>query len=225
MKNKSFVKKASVLLVLALMLLSVGAMAANTGPQTASTSVKAVATTDDLPDLTIVLVIDSKTGPYYNFETWIYNKGTGTVPAGTYIVTKFFSTPEENQWDYYQLHYPLNPGENFYTIGNFLVSDFKGEVLTAYVDPLYQDGYPPIGNPDPVYGLIKESNEDNNIDSWPLPHARSYNLFNPLFSSLSSQTQSSSSQQSSTTTSTTVSTTMSTSTSTTATTRQTSTTR
>jgi hypothetical protein len=152
---------------------------------------------DDLPDLKIWLVFDRPfIGNYYNYETWVYNFGTATIPEGTYIVIRYFSTPEENIVDVFKLAHPLKPYDNPYDpslsihiLGNFPKDLFKGDVLTVYVDPPYYDGYPvdkvsPY-YPDPLYGLIKETNEyDNNVHSFTFPHAKSCNSFYPLFSLL-----------------------------------------
>ena len=182
MNKKCFVKEASVLLVLALMLSSVGAMAANTQSQTSSTSVKAVATIEDLPDLTIEFKITKSSDEYYYYDQWIHNNGTGAVPAGQHIVVKIFSNPVIS----YEYDGPLNPGEVMYNQGTLpktVVS--SGVLLAVVVDPPYE------GHPN---GDILESDETNNVCTCLIPHAKSSSL-SPLFSSLNSQTQSSSSQQ------------------------------
>lgn len=169
------------------MFLLLSCSALSTVGQKVETSEQAVTNVEDLPDLTIEIKLTyRKIGDYYRFEEWIRNEGTSTIPAGVYIVTRYFSTSGEGSWGKYPLANPLNPGGTVYAIGSFPRENFEGKVMTAVVDPPASDDYPwPELNPDPVYGLIKESNEDNNFYDCSIPHARSYSSFSPLFLLLS----------------------------------------
>lgn len=53
------------------------------------------------------------------------------------------------------------------------------------MDPVWEEKYVwPALNPDPEYGLIQESDEDNNFDTKTVPRARSFDQYRPLFSLL-----------------------------------------
>ena len=144
----------------------------------------------DLPDLKIeVKFYKMLLSGYIEFEIMTYNEGTSTIPAGTWLVWKLFSTPGQRIfWFRYQITEgnDLKPGNWHHSVISFPRTNVSGDVLTAVVDPPYEEGYPwPQFNPDQVYGIIKESNENNNTGSCAIPHVRSYNSLSPLFSLLS----------------------------------------
>lgn len=141
---------------------------------------------EDLPDLTIELYIRTSdvSRLVWKITPLLYNKGTASVPEGTQIVLM-----EEYQgfdsWHNHSLSEPLEPGDYIQLPQscNYPKIACAGTELTIVVDPLPGDDYPwPEFNPDPEFGVIKELNEDNNIDALVFPKAKYQ--YRPLFSLL-----------------------------------------
>ena len=54
---------------------------------------------------------------------------------------------------------------------------WRGHEITAIIDPPYEEDYPwKELDPDPIYGLIIESNEDNNFDGYIFPKIFSFSM-------------------------------------------------
>jgi len=145
---------------------------------------------DDLPDLTVELVIDSEDLTSYWLALIIHNNGTTAVPAGTYIVAKSVGGYSKEE-----LKNALNPGDSIKYHNRWIYFKNERDVVRIEVDPPAQDGYPfPELNPNPIYGIIDELNEDNNIGTFQLKSmVRSYNnrmlffslvKFIPIFSKI-----------------------------------------
>lgn len=169
------------------MFLLLSCSALSTVGQKVETIEQTQTTGDDLPDLTIIVEYYMKLFWQIEFRVSVSNEGTGTIPAGTYLVYRFFSTPEEDFCFVMQTEHDLKPGDCKDLYVPIPTKVLKGNILTAVVDPPDYEGYCwPELDPDPVYGLVQESNEDNNVDRCFIPpRARSYSSFSPLFLLLS----------------------------------------
>lgn len=151
----------------------------NTGAEQNSNYKKLTIGNYDLPDLTIELNITSEQ-TYWRVRAKINNQGKATIPAGTNIVWKI----EENLKPLYWIKViPFTPFEPNTSINGLPESQelkfkklrWRGHEITAIVDPPYEEDYPWIElNPDPVSGLIIESNENNNYDDFIFPKAFSF---------------------------------------------------
>ena len=141
---------------------------------------------DDLPDLTIKLKIIPLLQTYMIKPT-VQNKGTATIPKGEYLIYKMDMPDETQHWWREELFEPLNPGESHNSRVRPGVSKnmIKRREITVVIDPPAEDNYPwPELNPDPVYGLIIESNEDNNVYTGLIPKVKTHNQYRPLYSLL-----------------------------------------
>jgi len=140
---------------------------------------KMTITSNDLPDLKIVLNITSEP-TYWRIRTIIYNNGTATIPAGTPIVWKIEVNAKSLYWVKVTPFYPFEPNTSIKGLPESQVIKFnkfrwRGHEIKIIVDPPYEEDYPWIElDPDPVYGLIIESNEDNNYDSYVFPKLFSF---------------------------------------------------
>ena len=134
--------------------------------------------TCEKPDLT--LEIEIQTLPLrYVVHVIIHNEGTAAVPEGAYIVWKLNDDEYLTIWMKEQLTEPLNPGESIKSplCGRieFCKIISSGATITAVVDPVGNCMYNwPELEPHPEYGLICESNEDNNVATIALPNSVVY---------------------------------------------------
>jgi hypothetical protein len=181
-------KKIIVICILGMFLL-LSCSALSTVGQKVETSEQTQTTGDDLPDLTIEIKFDIYLafGRQIQFNYWIYNIGTGTAPK-SWVVFRIYGDLEEDSYPHFFRFGPegFAPGKTHSGTLSVPTSTLTGNKITAFVDPPYSEDYPYTDvNPDPVYGLIKESNEDNNKDTVEIPRARSYSSFSPLFLLLS----------------------------------------
>jgi len=122
----------------------------------------------------------------------IYNYGDGIVKAGEYITIKISFWFQGGEWHYtaaFCLDESLEPGEHWTCQDRLPMSDtYVGDAEidpTDYggVNPIFHGCEPVTLNPDPVHGLIKESNEDNNKCFIELSKSRNraFLLFERLF--------------------------------------------
>ena len=136
---------------------------------------------DNLPDLTIELNITNEL-TYWRIRTTIYNKGTATIPAGTPIVWKIEENTKSLYWIKVIPFYPFEPNTSIKGLPEsqeikFNKLRWRGHEIKIIVDPPYEEDYPWIElDPDPVYGLIIESNEDNNSDGHSFPKVFSFSI-------------------------------------------------
>ena len=136
---------------------------------------------DDLPDLTIELNITSKF-MHWRVRATIHNKGTATIPAGTPIVWKLEEDEDSLSWVKVTPFYPFEPNMSIPGLPESKKLEFnklrwRGHEITAIIDPPYEEDYPwKELDPDPIYGLIIESNEDNNFDSYVFPKIFSFSM-------------------------------------------------
>lgn len=136
---------------------------------------------DTLPDLTIEVNINNEL-TYWRIRTTIHNKGTATIPAGTPIVWKIEGNGKSLYWVKVIPFYPFEPNTSIKGLPENQVIKFnklrwRGHEINIIVDPPYEEDYPWIElDPDPVYGLIIESNEDNNSDKHSFPKVFSFSL-------------------------------------------------
>jgi len=130
---------------------------------------------DKLPDLQMYIKIRN----YPLFNSWglskfiVYNKGTATIPKGTPIVSRATITLDGEVKDVFWVSVillsPFKPGMSFEVITHstilmFPKEKYKGEELKVILDPPLSDDYRwPEYNPDPEYGIVLESNENNNL--------------------------------------------------------------
>lgn len=141
-------------------------------------------TNNDLPDLTIQMVLkDNQFYPNLKWDVYvyIYNEGTTSVLTGETIIFCIRENDEgSGNCRHIELERPLGPGERVIYDEYFVypkISNYPGSELAAVVDPTDVD-YPWADvNPDPEYGVIKESNENNNRDTMIFPKVKSKNLF------------------------------------------------
>ena len=134
---------------------------------------------DDLPDLTLNLEVTTYYW-WYIMKTILRNEGTADVPAGTRIVVSI-RNEDDRLCSKSIFSEPLRPGEGFESEYWWPMGDgaIAGKDIVAVVDPPGDSWHPhPEYDPDPVYGLIIELNEDNNIDTVFVPKARSRNTIN-----------------------------------------------
>jgi hypothetical protein len=140
-----------------------------------------VTTYYDLPDLTIELNITSEL-MHWRVRTKIHNTGTATISAGTAIVWKLAENEESIVWVKVIPYSPFEPNTSISGLPESNKLEFnklrwRDHEITAIVDPPYEDDYPwEELNPDPIYGLIIESNEDNNFDSYTFPKIFSFSI-------------------------------------------------
>ena len=136
---------------------------------------------DDLPDLTIELNITSKF-MHWRVRATIHNKGTATIPAGTPIVWKLEEDEDSLSWVKVTPFYPFEPNMSIPGLPESKKLEFnklrwRDHEITAIIDPPYEEDYPwKELDPDPIYGLIIESNEDNNFDSYVFPKIFSFSM-------------------------------------------------
>jgi len=129
----------------------------------------------ECPDLTIEIIMTTKILKY-QVEVVITNEGAVEVPAGEYIVWNLRDDEYTSIWMKEELQEPLLPGESITSPQcgeiDFCKSISSGAEIIAIVDPVGECGHQwPELDPDPCYGLIKETNEDNNIDTIVLPNS------------------------------------------------------
>ncbi len=119
---------------------------------------------------------------YWRLRATIYNKGTATIPAGTHIVWKIEEDSKSLYWIKVTPFFPFEPNTS---INGFPESQkikfnklrWRGHEIKIIVDPPYEEDYPWIElDPDPVFGLIIESNEDNNSDGHIFPKVFSFSI-------------------------------------------------
>ena len=150
--------------------------------QKVETTEKTSSIGDDLPDLTIEIKFDRylNFGRQIQFNYCIYNKGTGYAPK-SWVVFRIYGDLEEDSYPHFNRFGPegFTPGKVHSGTLSVPTSTLTGNIIKAVIDPVYTKDYRwPELNPDPKYGLIFESNEDNNIDTVFVPKARSRNTIN-----------------------------------------------
>lgn len=139
---------------------------------------------EELPDLTMYVQITNHLFYWELSKFIIYNNGTAAIPTGTPIVSRATITVdgevEDVFWASVILLCPFEPGMSFpvitpYIILRFLKIKYRGEELKIILDPPLSDDYRwPEYNPDPEYGIVLESNEDNNVYTHVFPKSFSF---------------------------------------------------
>ena len=155
-------------------------------------AVKIVTNEISLPDLKIEGKATRDWLAYEYILTFvIYNYGNAKVDAGEYIAIKNEFWFQGKVWYYtavFCLDKSLYPGDHWTCQDRLTTEAVLGYVEidpTDYGDakPIFHDCEPKTLNPDPVHGLIPESNEDNNEGSIKLSRLKScaFLFFERLF--------------------------------------------
>jgi hypothetical protein len=131
------------------------------------------ANNDNLPDLLIELNITDEL-THWRVRATIHNKGTATIPAGIPIVWKIGEGIKSLYWMKVIPFSPFEPNSSIKGLPEsqeitFNKLRWRGHEIQAIVDPPFEEDYPWIElDPDPVFGLIKELNENNNFNTYKL---------------------------------------------------------
>jgi len=176
-------KKIITILVIGMFLLISSTSIIVLGKKTVTSEQKT--TNNDLPDLTIKINVFPSA---YIYQVWatptIYNQGKTEIPKETVLVWRLvWSDGTTKGWGKMPLGEPLKPGEKLDLWSGPVLyrSDVAGRKLLAIVDPPGDEHYVWKDlDPDPEYGLIEESNENNNIGSHTFPKVKAFTQFGPL---------------------------------------------